>query len=174
MWHHAPEHRLAATGAYMVTAGTYQRVPLLASPERRDALQLMLFELAERYSWSLQAWAILANHYHFIATRQPDAVSLPAFIRALHARTAVEANRADRTPGRKVWFQYWDSHITFPRSYYARLNYVHNNPVHHRAVTRAADYPWCSAGWFEREATSSFHRMVTGFRYDRLDVPDDY
>jgi putative transposase len=83
-------------------------------------------------------------------------------------------NHEDRQPGRRVWFQYWDSHLTYPKSYFARLNYVHHNPVHHRMVTSATEYEWCSARWFEREARPSFYRMVTGFKYDRIEVPDDF
>ena len=38
----------------------------------------------------------------------------------------------------------------------ARLNYVHNNPVHHGIVPAARQYPWCSASWFENSADRLF------------------
>jgi putative transposase len=95
-------------------------------------------------------------------------------IRTLHAETAVAVNCLDATPGRQVWFQYWDTHLTFEKSYLARLNYVHNNPVHHKLVPVATAYRWCSAGWFEQQAKPSFYKTVSGFRYDRLKVPDDF
>jgi putative transposase len=133
-----------------------------------------LFETARRYRWRLQAWALLPNHYHFIALPEDRALSLPALVRRVHAQTARELNRLDRAPGRRVWFQYWDTHITYPRSYYARLNYVNSNPAHHHLVGSAASYRWCSAAWFEQAATPAFQRMVAGFRTDRLGVPEDF
>jgi len=174
MWHHSPAHRLTNLGAYMVTAGTYRRLPLFAEPAKREATLQKLFELAKRNGWELQAWAILPNHYHFIAVTAMRPGSLPAMIREFHSRTAREVNSADAAAGRKVWFQYWDTHVTYQRSYFARLNYVHSNPVHHHLVADARQYRWCSAGWFERTATPAFHKMVTGFRYDTLRVPDDF
>lgn len=85
-----------------------------------------------------------------------------------------EINRQDETPGRKVWFQYWDSHLTYPQSYLARLNYVHCNAVKHGLVREPALYPWCSAGWFEREAERSFYQTVMRIRSDRVNVRDDF
>jgi hypothetical protein len=66
--------------------------------------------------------------------------------------SAHEVNRGQNEPGRKVWLQYWESQITFHRSFLARLNYVHQNGVHHGIVRRASLYQWCSAGWFLRKA----------------------
>ena len=35
------------------------------------------------------------------------------------------------------------------KSYLARLNYVHQNPVKHGLVRVANQYRWCSAAWLE-------------------------
>jgi putative transposase len=88
--------------------------------------------------------------------------------------TAREANRMDDAEGRKVWYQYWDTHITSERSYFARLRYVHENAGRHGIVEVATAYPWCSAGWFEQRADSAFHRMVTSFPIDRVNVHDEF
>jgi putative transposase len=80
----------------------------------------------------------------------------------------------DNTPGRKVWFQYWDSVITYQASYLARLNYVHYNPVHHGIAGDAAGYPWCSAGWFQESAEPVFYQSVREIKTDRLKVMDDF
>jgi hypothetical protein len=47
-------------------------------------LQNLLFELALQYEWDLQAWALLSNHYHFIALSAADAGNLKRFIRHFH------------------------------------------------------------------------------------------
>jgi putative transposase len=83
-------------------------------------------------------------------------------------------NVEDATPARKVWFQYWESGITFDRSYFSRLRYVHQNAVHHGILRLAHRYPWCSAAWFERTSSTSFRKTVEGFRYDKLKIQDDF
>jgi putative transposase len=172
-WPHSPAHQLRDGGAFIVTAGTYDRMPLFKGADRLTKLTNYVLELADRYRWSLQAWAVFPNHYHLVGDSQiPE--SLRNFLRHLHSVTAIEANRWDGTPGRRVWFEFWETRITFPRSYFARLNYVHQNAVRHGLVRRASQYPWCSAGWFKREANRSFLRTVSGFRTDKLTVPDDF
>jgi putative transposase len=158
----------------MVTAGTYQKLPLFRSAARLAFLCDSLLSLASRYGWNLEAWAVFPNHYHFVASSPKNAAGLRTFISHFHTLTAKEINRKDRTPGRKVWFQYWDTRLTYERSYLARLNYVHCNAVRHGLVPEQAQCPWCSAGWFERRADKSFYRTVMSFRSDRITAPDDF
>jgi putative transposase len=56
----------------------------------------------------------------------------------------------------------------------ARLNYVHQNAVHHALVPVANAYAWCSARWFESEATSAFVDTVYSFKTDKLKLPDEF
>ncbi len=172
-WPHAPTHLVDAKGAVMFTAATYKHFPRFNSRAKLDFLQLKLFEIAESHGISLQAWAIFPNHYHFIGHIERD-IRLGAFAKRLHASTATFVNKLDGVTGRQVWFQYWDSRLTFENSYYARLNYVHNNAVHHRIVKVAARYPWCSAGWFEREAQRPFRETIHRLRTDKINVYDPF
>jgi putative transposase len=173
-WPHAPPHWLFTPGTYMVTASTYKKVRLLNTSARLDLVQNCLFEVAAEFGWRLEAWAILANHYHFVARSPDDPRTLRRLIGKLHMLTAKALNLLDGTPGRKVWFQYWDSLITYERSYLARLAYVHGNPVKHGLVRKATDYPWCSAGWFIEHAPGSFVETVRRLKTDRVAVPDDF
>lgn len=174
VWPHAPLHRLGEAGAYIVTAATYRKEHHFRDPQRLTMLQECLLSLSRDYGWQLQAWAVFSNHYHFVAVSDSSAASLASLIRRLHSITAREVNRLDGTPARKVWYQYWETHLTFERSYLARLNYVHQNPVRHGLVTQAVDYPWCSAAWFERTASPAFFKTVTSFKIDRVQVHDNY
>jgi len=140
-WPHSPSHKLSAAGAYIVTAATYRKAPIFNSRERLTFLCAHLFELAAQYGWQLQAWAVFPNHYHFVALAPAKADNLRTFIRHLHSVTAIQVNKLDRAPGRKVWFQYWETHLTYEKSYYARLNYVHNNAVHDGVVRRRRSIP---------------------------------
>ena len=173
-WPHAPIHRLSGAGAYMVIAGTYRKAPLLDTDAKLTLVHDLLLTTADELGWELQAWAVLLNHYHFVAISPDDASTLRRLISKVHTLSSRDLNRLDGASGRRVWYQFWDSHITFERSYLARLNYVHNNPVHHGVVQAAASYAWCSAAWFERTADRAFQKTVASFKTNRLSVKDDF
>ena len=158
----------------MVTTSTYQKLQHLNCPQRLDFFVESLFARAAEFGWDLRAWAVMANHYHFIAQSPPNPGTLRKFPGKLHMQTAKQINLWDNTPGRKVWFQFWESRITFERSYLARLNYVHNNPARHGLIPLAENYKWCSASRFVRNASPAFVETVKSFKTDRLEVPDDF
>ncbi len=173
-WAHSPSHCFVPEATYIVTAGTYQKKRFFDSPERLGIVLSALMQQANRFDWSLQAWAVLSNHYHFVALAPEDAPSLKRMIQAVHSVTARVANEHDNARGRKVWFQYRDTCITSEKSYLARLHYVHANPVKHRVVAVAENYLWCSMGWFLCEAEAGFRRTVLSFKWDRVSIEDDF
>jgi len=64
--------------------------------------------------------------------------------------------------------------FSYEKSYLARLNYVHHNAVKHGLVRLANQYPWCSAAWFEREASPAMVASIYRFKIDKLSVRDDF
>ncbi|MBM4039140.1 MAG: hypothetical protein FJ290_11570 [Planctomycetes bacterium] len=173
-WPHAPVHQLDEEHTFIVTAGTYRKLHHLNTPARLQLVHDALLVSAAEAGWELQAWAVLANHYHFVAIPRPDARPLKGVISELHKETAGALNRMDGARGRQVWFQFWDTRLTYQRSYLARLRYVNENPVHHGVVQDATKYPWCSAAWFERTADAAFRKTVNSFKIDQLRVYDDF
>jgi putative transposase len=155
----------------MVTAATSGHRPFFDTPSRLTTVQNTLFETSAEFGWHLHAWSVFANHYHFVACSPDDPRGLTQLLAKLHANTARAVNREDVTPGRKVWFQFWDTHLSFERSYLARLCYTHHNPVKHGVVAVAENYPWCSAAWFHEHASPAFRRTVENFKTDRIKVP---
>jgi putative transposase len=158
----------------MVTAGTYRKAHHLRNAQRLDLTQNALLATAEEFGWRLQAWAVMSNHYHFMAISPNNPESLRIFLRKLHSNVGKRLNQLDKTPGRQVWYQFYDTHITYEGSYYARLKYVNENPVHHGLVAAASNYRWCSAAWFQREATTAFQKTVASFKIDRIKVIDPF
>jgi len=173
-WHHRPAHVFVANTMYIVTAGTLHKEHFFRQKERLNLLQEALFEVTKTYNWKLQVWAVFSNHYHFVAQSPDDAKTLRHMLQRLHSHTARKVNRMDAAPGRKVWFQFWDTCLTFEKSYYARVNYVNNNPVHHGLVPVADEYPFCSSRWFSANTEPSFRKKVESFRYDRINIKDDF
>ncbi|MBA3720964.1 MAG: transposase [Parachlamydiaceae bacterium] len=173
-WPHAPPHRILQSGTYMITSGTYQKIHYFKQSEYLDFLHQELLNTAKQYGWQLQAWAILSNHYHFIAQSPHDPSNLSSWMSELHVNTTRYINSKDNTPNRKVWWQYWDSHITYQYSYFARLNYINQNPVRHGLVQDATDYPWCSASWFQQTCIPSFYKTISNFKIDSINIIDDF
>jgi putative transposase len=83
-------------------------------------------------------------------------------------------NGLDDASGRRVWFNYWDTRLSYQRSYLARLQYVHANAVHHGLAGDPVNYRWCSASWFEAKGDTAFVRTVRSFKTDSVKVRDDF
>jgi putative transposase len=105
----------------MVVAGTGDKYHFFRRTQLLEFLHDPLLKLAERYHCSLQAWAAFHYQYHFVAFI-PEAPPLRKLISHLHTLTATEVNRLNRSQGRKVWFQYWDTQLTFEKSYLAIIS----------------------------------------------------
>jgi putative transposase len=176
-WPHAPAHQLSEQGTHFVTACTYGKVHHFRGKQRLSVLQRGLLTVARNFGWQIEAWAVFSNHYHFIAhspADDEDASSLSAMLSILHVKTALWVNGLDEARGRKVWFNFYESRLTYQRSYLARLSYVHQNAVKHGLVKEPKEYPWCSAGWFERETTPAIVRSIYRFKTNDLKVDDDF
>jgi putative transposase len=173
-WPHAPLHCFNEAGTYMVIGATLNKEKFFKEPTELDLLHQLLLDLAEHYQRKLEAWAVFPNHYHFIAQSPHDSKSLGKLITHLHASSARKLNELHTNPGRKIWYQYWDSRITFQASYLAQLNYVMQNPVKHKIVHKADQYRWCSAHWFETNASKAYFETVTNLNTDAVNVIDEF
>jgi len=173
-WPHAPLHRVSNHGTFIVTAATLHKQPLFQGRKLLDLLHDSLLNLAQEHGWTLEAWAVFPNHYHFVAYGSESASKLDVFLTQLHADSARELNLRHAKEGRQVWFNFWETQLTYETSYLARLAYVHQNPVRHGLVPVANQYRWCSAAWFERTATSAQVTTIYGFKTDQVKLRDEY
>lgn len=171
---HSPPHYFVSNATYMVTGSTLYNKRLLTDNERKSLILNVLFERTTYFGWILEAWAVLENHYHFIARAPENALTLANLMRQFHSKTTVMLNKLDKQMGRQVWHNYWDTCVTHETSYYARLHYVHLNPVKHGMVKNAEDYPFCSYRWFLEKTDESFRDTVISQPIDRVNVTDDF
>ena len=167
-------HRLAENAVYFVTASTLHKHHFFDTPGKRDLLERLLLSFAKEFGWQLEAWAVFANHYHIVARGNPDSKNLGEFMHRLHGVSAHDLNQQDGVAQRQVWFNFRDTKLTHQHSYLARLNYVHQNAVKHKLVAVANQYPWCSAAWFERVASSAQVKTIYNCKIDRVQVEDDF
>jgi putative transposase len=172
-WHHAPAHYVKDAGTYIVTGATLHKQLVFDTPERLDLLATNLFACIEEFGWTLHAWAIFANHYHFVAHSAANGDVAP-LINKLHSITSRDLNRMDGAPGRKTLHQFWETRLTYEKSYFPRLGYVMHNPVKHGLVQDPVQYPWCSAGWFRAKASVGLQNTVDSFKFDSIKIKDDF
>jgi putative transposase len=158
----------------MVTGAILHNQHLLSENKRKEFVLKTLLERAKLLNWNLQAWAILENHYHFVAQAPENAITLKKLIQQMHSITAIQINKWDRTPGRQVWFNYWDTCLTHEKSYLARLHYVHMNPVKHGLIENVIDYPFCSYGWFVERSNINLREPVFAQPIDQVKISDDF
>jgi putative transposase len=173
-WPHAPPHCFTSHGTYIITAATLHRKQLFDSTAKLDLFRDTSFALAKNYGLILQAWAFFPNHYHLVINFENTLTTHRDFLRHLHRELALRLNRMGGTFGRRVMYEFWDTRLTFEKSWLARLNYVHQNAVRHGLVAVGNQYPWCSAAWFETNARSGFVKSVYSFKTDQVRVPDDF
>ena len=173
-WPHAPPHHFTPHGTYIITAATLHRKPLFDCGAKLDLLRDTTFELARNYALILQGWVLFANHYHLVIDFENNTTPHNDFMQHLHRELAVRLNRIDATPGRRVMYGFWDTCLTFEKSWLARPNYVHQNAVKHGLFSIANEYPWCSASCFESNARPGCVKSVYSLRTDPIKVPDDF
>jgi ATP-binding cassette subfamily B protein len=79
-WAHAPLHLFVPNTSYIITAATFQKARLFDTPAKRDHLLQTLFDECDHWGWGLQAWAVMANHYHIVANAPTEAQTLSSLM----------------------------------------------------------------------------------------------
>lgn len=171
---HNPPHYFVSNAVYMVTGAILHKHHLLSEDRRKEFFLKTLFEKAKLFGWNLEAWAVLHNHYHFIGQAPQDSTTLTKLLQQVHSITAIQINRWDNVRGRQVWQNYWDTCITYEKSYLARLRYVPENPVKHGLAENAMDYPFCSFRWFIERGDDDLIEQVVNQPMNKVNVFDDF
>jgi len=145
---HSPQHCESQNGRYLLTGACYEHRPVVGlAPQRMAEFADELLATVQANAEALYAWCLLPNHYHaLVLTRAlPD---LLGAIGRLHGRTSFRWNGEEGRRGRKVWFNCAETAMKSDRHFWATMNYVHHNPVHHGYVTNWQDWPFSSGKEF--------------------------
>jgi putative transposase len=142
---HRPPHRASEKTRYHITAACFEhRAHIGFTSERMQQFCSTLLNTFEQQNTSVHAWCVLPNHYHaLIETREILAVL--AGLAKMHGRLSFQWNGEEQTRGRTVWCGAAERYMRNDAHFWATLNYVHHNPVHHRYVERWQDWPFSSA-----------------------------
>ena len=97
-----------------------------------------------KYSSKVYAWCVCPNHYHVLVNT--DRIKqLCKGLGLFHGRSSFRWNGEDESRGRKVWYRCFDREIRSEGHFWATVNYIHHNPVHHGYAEKWQDWPWSSA-----------------------------
>lgn len=147
-WHGPPrlghgEHRL-----FHLTAACYEHAPLAGfNIPRLEAFTQALHAALDGACKEVFGWCVLPNHYHLLVETW-NLRETTRLLGRLHGRTSQAWNQEEGAPGRTCFHRVADRAIRGDRHFWATLNYIHHNPVHHGLVPRWMDWPWSSAAAF--------------------------
>jgi putative transposase len=126
-----------------------------------------VLKVCREFCLEVYAWCILPNHYHtLVKTERIE--ELRHGLGQFHGRSSFKWNGEDCSRGRKVWHNCFERPMKSERHFWASLNYVHHNPVHHGYVQQWQDWPWSSAKEFLERVGRERARELW-FQYPILD-----
>ena len=170
-WHSPPHWKFQGLLQFMISGACYEHHHIIGlTPERMTECEGLLLELCNQFATNVYAWCLLPNHYHLLL--QTDQLqNLRKALGQLHGRTSFKWNGEDGCRGRQVWHNCLDRGIKSHRHFWASVNYIHHNPVHHGYVDKWTEWPWSSAEAFVlrvgRETASKIWREYPIFEYGK-------
>ena len=135
-WHSPPHRPNFGHLRFHITSACFEHHPYIGqSYERMDLFASELLAVLSTHSQQVFGWCLLPNHYHVLVEAR-DVLALLKQIGLFHGRTSYAWNGEDNSRRRKVFFRAVERAMKSDRHYWATLNYVHHNPVHHGYVER--------------------------------------
>lgn len=147
-WHSPPHLEYVGFLTFIITAACYEHKPILGSTqERLLQCEAEIADICTELKSRLFAWCVLPNHYHFLV-RTDRIREMRKAIGRFHGRTSRQWNIEDNVPGRKIWHNFFERPMRSNRHFWASVNYIHHNPVHHGHADRWQDWTFSSAAAF--------------------------
>jgi len=113
----------------------------------------------------LYSWCVLSNHWH-VLVKTSDLIYLLNQLGKLHSSTSHNWNKLEKSTGRKVWCGSFDRAIKGEKHFWATVNYIHHNPVHHGYSKKWQDWPFSSA----KDYLNKFGHAKARDIWDRYDI----
>jgi putative transposase len=144
-WHSPPHRPNFGHLNFHISAACYEHAPHIGwSPQRMDEFSATLLEVFAQYATCTHSWCVLPNHYHALV-ETPNVLRLLHELGRCHGRTSHAWNGEESARGRQIFHRATERAMRSERHFWATLNYVHHNPVHHGYVKRWTEWPWSSA-----------------------------
>jgi len=145
-----PPHLYLKETYYFITARTRDSKSYFNSNKKKNTLSRVLQKACKKFEVKIFAWVILDNHYHLLI-KLKKGKNLSKFIGKLHRDSARLINILDGSPGRSIWWNYWDHCIRNEKDFWTHFNYIHHNPVKHSYVNEMKDWQFSSFNYYLRK-----------------------
>jgi putative transposase len=143
-----PHWQFVGQRQFMISATCYEHKHFIGtSHERMTNFENDLLSACGKFATNIYAWCVLPNHYHLLV-RTENIKALRHELGLLHGRSSFNWNGDENRRGRRVWFNCFDRDIKSHRHFWASVNYIHHNPVHHGYFDSWQDWLWSSAAEF--------------------------
>jgi len=172
---HNPPHLFIESAKYFITVSTLGKHPYLKSKEAKWAALDYLSKSLKAFNWELEDWVILDNHIHMMIHAPEKAETLSNVMNNFHRFTAIWLSKHGiQKIGQKYFHNYWDTCITFEKSYFARLNYIWMNPVKHGYVDSPEKWKFGSYYYRFKEEAEEIKQLMKKYPFDKLKIRDDF
>ena len=194
---HRPFH-LYDGHTYFLTGRCYKAVNYFYNDERKEMFQNKLGEISKELNIGIFAWVILNNHYYLIfrldktsgvtsaslssdkqdklALVTPHQRKLVKFVTKLHSIISKMCNEMDQTPGRQIWYQYFDYCIRNKADFWKHFNYIIKNPFKHglvKSLEEAFYYKYSSNSvWFKRFGVEGVNESFIKYPVEEVFLKD--
>ena len=144
-WHSPPHLVFKGRNRYLITATCFEHKHIVGqSLKRMTECEAGVLDICRKLDAEIFAWCILPNHYH-ILVQTDDLETLTKHLGKFHGSSSFEWNGADDARGRQVWCRCFSRSIRSDGHFWASVNYVHQNPIHHGYVEQWQDWLFSSA-----------------------------
>lgn len=173
---HNPPHLFIPDAKYFITGATYQRKHFLINDESKIALINSIIKGFTDKNWVVEDWVILNNHYHLMVNSSKDTSQLNKIIKDILRFNSlwIKKNFSKFKNEEVLWYNYWDTCITYESSYYSRLNYIWYNPVKHNYVRNPEDWTHGSFYFRIKEEGEKVNFIHEKYPCDKLKLYDNY
>ena len=153
--------------AHELTFSCFHGFPFLRADRTCSWLAESIEKARVALDFAVWAYVFMPDHAHLlICPRQPD-YNISEILRSIKnpvSRAALSwlrenspdwLNRVRMQRGKRVEYHFWqsgggyDRNVDEPRTLRSMIEYIHLNPVRKGLVTKAADWNWSSAAWFQ-------------------------
>ena len=171
----ADDEQFVPDSFMLITAGTFQKRPFLAGPQRMTTLLESLDFNCYKWKWRLVAFAILENHYHLVVQTPPgDKSRLAHIVQSAHSFSAYHFRRDDPSIRSRIWWNFWDTPIADLGSVRQHVNYLHQNPQFHGLTDRPEEYPFSSYSAYVQNDVAALRQWEADHPASGLEMIDSF
>lgn len=156
--------RIATLDRYFfITTNLARNISPLTDPERDAIIQVIGHHRDSGAFW-LYGYCVMPDHLHLLI--RPNNRDITAAIREVKSVSAVRIIHSRGKTGPLWQPKYFDNIIRRVRDFWAKLEYIHNNPVTAKLVATPYQWRWSSY-------TALKNRNTSPIAVDVSDLPQD-